>query len=1251
MSGELSLNGSIEGDKGGGKGGIVPAVSTPREAPNTLTSNTVARVLDVISEGEIEGLVDGLKSVYFNDTVLQNADDSFNFSGVNISTREGTLSQTFIPGFPSVETEVAVGTEVLLATPVVRTITDVNVTAVSVKIRIPGLTKQSTNGDLNGSSVQFKIELQSDGGGFGTIRTETISGKTTSPYEVAYRVSLPEGGNPWDIRVSRLSADSDDDATQNNKTFWSTYTRIIDNKLSYEGTSLIGVEIDAKQFSEQVPSRGYLIKGLKIQIPSNYDPLTRIYTGLWDGSFITAWTDNPAWVLYDLLTNVRYGIGASIVASQVDKFALFEIAQYCDELVPDGTGKTEPRYTFNGVIATREEAFKVLFSIASSFRGMIYWSSGLVTVVTDKDEDPVQLVSPANVIDGVINYSGPSLKTKHSVVLVRWNDPEDGYRSSIAAVEDPELIATLGWKAKEIVAFGCTSKGQALRVGKWFIDTEKNGTDIANYRASFDNADLVPGAIIAIADPSFAGVRFGGRVISSTLSQVTVDGTGVTLAVGETFTVSAHLPSGEVEERDITNTSDGLLHTVLDVSSPFSFAPTSGSMWVVTGTNVAPRKFRVVAMSEIEKNIYEVTALIHDPSKYARIEQDINIDEGVFTLLPTGPLKSPLDITIQEYLYEAANGRVQGAVSVSWTAPSDPRNSFYQVEVMRPDTDFWDALSTPTLPNLDILSISPGTYQFRVRSADTLGQFSDFTTESFNLLGLVAPPSDVPTFRINNVGPQSNLTWTQVSDLDISHYKIKFSSKTAGAKWAEATTLVERVPSGAGYYTVPTLIGTYFIKAVDSSDVESLNATSIISNIGDVSQDNIVVIIAEAPEFSGVKTNVELDGSSIKLTDLTTTGTYFFSQGLDLGGVFTSRVIPTITVLGSDVSNTMDTWLTLDSITAMSTADPEDWDVTIEIRTTNDAPWYGDGNFITNAEVFDNASWTKGQSTILVNDLDSPNGTLTADVLVEDATSSSAHDILDDISEVPSTEKVFSVWVKADGRDHIRLSIADAAATSNSVTAVFDVSAGTADTPVANGNGTGEVATIVSYGNGWYKCILSGVPNTSGSDTRVRIELGSDESTFSYNGDNSSGVDLWGAELLDGGTANTPTWGSWDEIIIGDYTARAFGFRTILTSFNENTTPLISALGVTIDMPDRVERGDDVETDSGSNNSVKVITYTSEFKVKPTLGVTPQDMSTGDIYTLSAMTATGFTITFTDSGATGIQRTFDWTTSGYGRKQ
>lgn len=505
---------------GSGKGGA----SGPVETPDNLHSIQKARILDLVSEGEIVGLgtVDPLKKVFINGTPIQNADDTFNFLGVQLFERVGTQTQTHITGIPGVEATVSVGVEVKKATPHTITINDSLIDDARVTLKIPGLlfTDQDT-GDILGTKVRIKIFVEVDGGGFVEDIDDTISGKSSGGFARDYLIKLPAGGTRQ-IRMERITDDSNS-ALLLNRTIFESYTTVQNEKFNYPNSAIYGIEMDSSSF-QTIPVRGYKVKGLLVKIPDNYDPLTRIYDPpVWGGVFVTDWTDNPAWVFYDIATNTRYGLGEFITPALINKFDLFAIAQYCDTLVDDGFGGQEPRFTCNLQIQNGQEAYKLLLQLASVFRGMPYWSGGQLTAVQDSPGTPIALFNEANVEGGEFNYSGSAISARHTVALVTWNNPDNLYKPEVEYVENPEGIERYGVREKEMIAIGATSRGQANRVGLWALYSEVNETEIVKFVTGQEATILFPGALIEIQDPSRTQKDFGGRVLSGEVGLTLID--------------------------------------------------------------------------------------------------------------------------------------------------------------------------------------------------------------------------------------------------------------------------------------------------------------------------------------------------------------------------------------------------------------------------------------------------------------------------------------------------------------------------------------------------------------------------------------------------------------------------------------------------------------------------------------------------------------------------------------------------------
>lgn len=662
---------------------------TGTESANTLRSKARARLVELIGEGEIGGLVNGGHSIYFDSTPLLNELGQPNFKGITWDMRTGLPDQPYVNGATNVETPYSVETQVKNnGSNVQRTILEENADAVRVVVRIPALASQdASTGAISAASVAYAIDVRPYNGGWQEMASVIIfNQKTTSPYQRATRIPLPAGGYPWDIRVRRTFPDSTVTTLQN-ETWWESYTVLVEGKFTYPNSAFIYMEADAKQFGESsIPTRRYDVYGLKIQVPTNYDPVTRTYTGIWDGTFKRAVSDNPAWVLYDLLTHDRYGLGEFVDPSRIDKFGAYQIAQYCDQMVPsgykDGFGNTvyEPRYTFNGVINNREDAYKVVQSITTAFRGMAYWSIGQIFYSADMPADPVKLVAPADVIDGRFNYSGTAIKARHSVALISWNDPTDLYRPAVEAVVNEELIRKFGWRETSAAYIGCTSRGLANRYGRWILYTEEAETETVEYEASWDHAEVRPGNLVAIADPAKAQTRTGGRIAVTGTSWLTLD-VPFEKVSGESYTLMVELPDGTVQSRPIVEFSDD--NARVRVYPTLTDAPVTGAMWVIMSQQVQPRLYRVLSVTESDKHTFKIQALFHDPTKYARVEEDLNLDPISYTR-PKTAIKPPTNLTAVESLY-FQNGVAKSRLSVSWTPADDFMSRGYRVSADTPN--------------------------------------------------------------------------------------------------------------------------------------------------------------------------------------------------------------------------------------------------------------------------------------------------------------------------------------------------------------------------------------------------------------------------------------------------------------------------------------------------------------------------------------------------------------------------------------
>lgn len=826
---------------GGGKGGKGGSSRTPKTAPDSLDSRQYANVIDLISEGEIEGLVDGNKSIFLNNTALQNLDGSYNFEDVEVFTRNGTQTQTYIPLDSGIEDEFPVGVVVTKDVPITRTITDVNVDAVRVTISIPALQSiSSKTGDTKGTSVQLTIGVQYAGGGFTTAVTDTISGRTADEYRKDYLIELdrPTPADIVDIRVTRVTEDSQN-SLLSNAFSWSSYTEIVYAKLSYPNSALIGLRVDAEQFSS-IPSRSYLVKGVKVRIPSGVTVDATngriIYPEnfVWDGTFSAAtWTACPAWILWDLLTSTRYGFGEHIDVLQLDKWAFFAASKYANALVDDGFGGQEPRFSCNTTIQTAEEAYKLVNDLLSVMRCQGFWSSGSMTISQDRPEDPAYLFTMANVSEEGFSYSGSSLKRRPNVAVVSYLDL-DLRDTAYEVVEDIEAIDKYGAVRTEISAFACTSRGQANRIGRWLLYSERYEKEVVTFTSSLAAGQQVrPGQIILIADPVKAGARRAGRITAATTTTVTVDDTAATdLSIAGGSQLSVILPDGSVETREVSTVAGA----VITVLSPYSSTPGVNSVWMLESPTLQASTWRVLGVQEQDGINYAITALAHDDSKYAYIENGDPLqprDISDLNKIPDAPTDLQiLDVplagggTTKELQYEL-NGRIAIKITFHWRGPQGIKS--FRVKYRNEDDNFTTVTVQGTTFNIE--DAKPGAYEIQVSSISPSGVlYSSPALATYTVQGLNAAPTDVSGLSLVPISEGvALLTWTQSPDLDVrlgGKVIIRHDPRPlASAEWAASTQIVDSVAGSSTQKQVPLLPGTYFLKFEDYLGNRSTNAT------------------------------------------------------------------------------------------------------------------------------------------------------------------------------------------------------------------------------------------------------------------------------------------------------------------------------------------------------------------------------------------------------------------------------------------
>lgn len=782
----------LHGFKGSETSQPRPAV----EAPDSLHSTARAKVLDLISEGEIRGLVNGARSVFLDDTPLMAQDGTYTYAGVRMDFRAGTQDQAHIAGFPSVESETAVGIELRQVSPWVRQINNLSLSALRVRISVPRLAAVNAGtGDTGGYRVAYAIDLATDGGPFAEVLAAAFDGKASSKYERTHRIDLPPGARSyWTIRVRRVTGHANSGNIADTTNIESV-TEVIDAKLRYPGSAICGLQYSAEQFSAN-PARSYECYGRIIRVPTNYDSEARTYTGIWDGTFKPAWSNNPAWVYYDLLLHYRYGLGHLLTASMVDKWELYRIAQYCDQWVPDGKGGVEPRFTCNLYLQQRGEALKVLQDLTSIFRGMAYWFGNQIVAVADMPEDPVYTYTAANVIDGKFTYAGSSGKTRHTVALVSWNDPANGYKARVEAVPDEEGIARYGVQQVEISAVGCTSQGQAQRLGRWTLLTNRLETETVSFATGLEGLRARPGQIIRIADPHRAGRRIGGRIRTADRNAVVLD-ESVEVRPGDLLTII--LPTGVAQSRrvklaggrltvdntqftfdmttvtmDRTGLAQGV--QVVEVEEPFTHVPAAQSVWAVESALLAPQLFRVMSITErVTDNeiAFDISAIKHVPGKFEGVDSSTVIQQPPITVIPPSIQPPPAAVTIAAESGGVEQGVAVTTMVISWPAAASA--VAYEVQWRRDGGDWVNAGRVGT-SQYEVRGIYAGRYLAKVRAINALGVGSVWATSMETVLqGKTSPPPSVSFLTAVGLVQGVKLVWgipAGVSTADLQRTEI-----------------------------------------------------------------------------------------------------------------------------------------------------------------------------------------------------------------------------------------------------------------------------------------------------------------------------------------------------------------------------------------------------------------------------------------------------------------------------------------------
>ncbi|MDM4875962.1 phage attachment tail tip protein J [Escherichia coli] len=708
---------------------------TPREAKDNLKSSQMLSVIDAISEGPIEGPVDGLKSVLLNSTPVLDTEGNTNISGVTVVFRAGEQEQTPPEGFESSGSETVLGTEVKYDTPITRAITSANIDRLRFTFGVQALVETTSKGDRNPSEVRLLVQIQRNGG-WVTEKDITIKGKTTSQYLASVVVgNLPP--RPFNIRMRRMTPDSTTDQLQN-KTLWSSYTEIIDVKQCYPNTALVGVQVDSEQFGSQQVSRNYHLRGRILQVPSNYNPQTRQYSGIWDGTFKPAYSNNMAWCLWDMLTHPRYGMGKRLGAADVDKWALYVIGQYCDQSVPDGFGGTEPRITCNAYLTTQRKAWDVLSDFCSAMRCMPVWNGQTLTFVQDRPSDKVWTYNRSNVVmpdDGApFRYSFSALKDRHNAVEVNWIDPNNGWETATELVEDTQAIARYGRNVTKMDAFGCTSRGQAHRAGLWLIKTELLETQTVDFSVGAEGLRHVPGDVIEICDDDYAGISTGGRVlaVNSQTRTLTLD-REITLPSSGTTLISLVDGSGNPVSVEVQSVTDGVKVKVSRVPDGVA----EYSVWGLKLPTLRQRLFRCVSIRENDDGTYAITAVQHVPEKEAIVDNGAHFDGD-----QSGTVNGVTPPAVQHLTAEVTADSGEYQVLARWDTPKVVKGVSFLLRLTVTADDGSERLvstARTTETTYRFTQLALGNYRLTVRAVNAWGQQGDPASVSFRIAAPAAP--------------------------------------------------------------------------------------------------------------------------------------------------------------------------------------------------------------------------------------------------------------------------------------------------------------------------------------------------------------------------------------------------------------------------------------------------------------------------------------------------------------------------------
>ncbi|HAS1141222.1 TPA: host specificity protein J [Enterobacter cloacae] len=734
----------IRGRKGGSS-----SSRTPTEQPDDLQSVAKAKILLALGEGEFAGGLTA-RDIYLDGTALENADGSQNFSGVAWEFRPGTQAQKYIQGIPGTENEISVGTEISSATAWTRTFTNTQLSAVRLRLKWPSLFKQEDDGDLVGYSVNYAIDLQTDGGTWQTVLDTSVTGKTTSGYERSHRIDLPQAGSTWTIRLRKITSDANS-AKIGDTMMLQSFTEVIDAKLRYPNTALLYIEFDSSQFNGSIPQISCEPRGRVIRVPDTYDPETRTYSGTWAGTFKWAWTDNPAWIFYDLVVSDRFGLGDRLTTANIDKWTLYQVAQYCDQMVPDGKGGsgTEPRYTCNVYIQERNDAYTVLRDFAAIFRGMTYWGDDQIVALADMPRDVDFTYTHANVIDGRFTYSSSTTKNRYTNALVSWSDPDNAYSDAMEPVFEQALVARYGFNQLEITAIGCTRQSEANRKGRWGILTN-NKDRVVTFNVGEDGNIPQPGYVIAVADRNLSGRDLGGRISAVNGRVLTLDRAPHASAADRMI---VNLPSGVSQSRTIQS----ITGNKVTVTTAYSETPVAEAVWVIESDELYAQQYRVITVTDNNDGTFTIVGANHDPDKFDRIDTGAFIDQRPVSVIPPGNQSPPANIVISSFSVVQQNISVE-TMRVSW---DQAQNAIaYEAQWRRNDGN-WVNVPRSSTTSFDVPGIYAGRYLVRVRAINAAEISSGWGySDEKTLTGKVGnPPKPVGFIASENVVFGIELNW------------------------------------------------------------------------------------------------------------------------------------------------------------------------------------------------------------------------------------------------------------------------------------------------------------------------------------------------------------------------------------------------------------------------------------------------------------------------------------------------------------